>query len=77
MTISPTEEKYVDVTSTTCHAVWLRIILNDIKHEYKDPTLIFCDNNSIIAISKNHTFHCKSRHIDTHYHYIHELVNNG
>ena len=43
----------------------------------KDPTPIFCDNTSTISLSKNHVFHKKRKHIDTRFHFIHELVNNG
>jgi hypothetical protein len=57
--------------------VWLRRILKDMSHTEKDPTPIFRDNTSAIALSKNHVFHKKSKHIDTHFHFIRELVNNG
>jgi hypothetical protein len=77
VTISSVEAEYVATTSTSCHAVWLRRILSDLTHEEKEPTPIFCDNSSTIALSKNHVFHRKSKHIDTHYHFIHELVNDG
>jgi len=36
---------------------------------------VFCDNNSAIVLSKNHMFHKKTKHIDTRYHFISELVN--
>jgi hypothetical protein len=46
-------------------------------HTETNPTPIFCDNTSTIALSKNHVFHKKRKHIDTHFHFIRELVNNG
>ena len=46
-------------------------------HTEKDPTPIFCDNTSTISLSKNHVFHKKRKHIDTRFHFIRELVNNG
>ena len=46
-------------------------------HTENDPTPIFCDNTLAIAPSKNHVFHKKRKHIDTRFHFIHELVNNG
>ena len=39
--------------------------------------MIFCDNSSAIALSKNSVFHKRTKHIDTKFHYIRELVNNG
>ena len=34
------------------------------------------DNNLAIALSKNHVFHKRTKHIDTRFHFIRELVNN-
>jgi hypothetical protein len=77
VSISSAEAEYVAATTTSCHAVWLRRLLKYLAHVEKEPTSIFCDNSSTIALSKNHVFHRKRKHIDTRYHFIHELVNNG
>jgi hypothetical protein len=55
----------------------MRIILKELRHEQEEETKIYCDNNSAIALSKNPVFHKKSKHIDTRYHFIRELINNG
>lgn len=55
----------------------MRRILKDLRHEQKGATTIFCDNNSAIALSKNTVFHKRSKHIDTRYHFIRELINDG
>jgi len=39
--------------------------------------VIFCDNSSAIALSKSFVFHKRTKHIDTRFHYIIELVSNG
>jgi hypothetical protein len=77
VSISSTETEYVAATSACCQAVWLRRILKYMSHTKNDPTPIFCDNTSTISLSKNHVFHKKRKHIDTPFHFIHELVNNG
>ena len=46
-------------------------------HIEKDPNSIFCDNSSTIKLSKHNVFHRKRKHIDTHYYFIRELVNDG
>ena len=46
-------------------------------HTENDPTSIFCDNISAIQFFKHNVFHRKSKHIDTRYHFICELVNDG
>jgi len=40
-------------------------------------TPIFCNNNSVIALSKNHVFHKENKQNATHFYFIQELVNNG
>lgn len=32
--------------------------------------VLFCDNQSVIRLSKNPTFHSRSKHIDVGYHWI-------
>ena len=73
--MSYAEAEYIAATIAACHAVWLRIPLKDMGHTAKDPTSIFYDNNSAIQLSKHNVFHRKRKHIDTHYHFIRELVN--
>ena len=46
-------------------------------HTEKDHTSIFYDNSSTIELSKYNVFHRKSKHIDTSYHFVRELVNDG
>ena len=74
VSIYSTKIEFVAATSTYCHVVWLRIILEEIQHKENEATKIFCDNNSAITLFKNHVFHRKSKHIDTRYHFIKELV---
>ena len=35
------------------------------------------DNKVDVALSKNPVFHHRSKHIDTHFHYIRDLVEDG
>ena len=77
MTLSSAEVEYVPATSAACQAMWMRRVLSDLKYPQEEPTIIYCDNNSAIALSKDHVFHQRSKHIDTRYHYIRELVNKG
>ena len=75
--MSSAEAEYVATTTAACHAVRLRRLLKDMRHTAKDPTSIFYDNSSVIQLSKHNIFHIKSKHIDTRYHSIRELVNDG
>eukprot|EP00253_Pinus_taeda_P019270 PITA_19270 len=75
--LSTTEAEYVAATAATCQAVWLRRVIRDLCHEQEKGTTIYCDNSSAIALSKNSVFHKITKHIDTKFHFIRELVNNG
>ena len=63
-------------TAAACQAIWMRRMLRSLCQEQAKGTVIFCDNSSAIALSKNDVFHKKTKHIDTKFHYIRELVNN-
>ena len=76
VTLSLVEAEYVAMTSVACQAVWMRRVLKDLSQNHQEPTTIFYGNNSTIALSKNHVFHKRTKHIDIRFHFIRELVNN-
>eukprot|EP00253_Pinus_taeda_P017055 PITA_17055 len=77
LALSTAEAKCVATTVGACQAVWLRRVLRDLCHAQENGTTIYCDNSSAITLSKNSVFHKKTKHIDTKFHFIRELVNNG
>eukprot|EP00253_Pinus_taeda_P007274 PITA_07274 len=77
VSLSTTEAEYVAATASNIQAVWLRRVLRDLCHAQENGTTIYCDNSSAIALSKNSVFHKRTRHINTKFHFICELVNNG
>ena len=44
------------------------------KEEITEPVVLYCDNKSVINISKNPVMHTKTKHIVINYHYLRELV---
>ena len=77
MALSLADAEYVAATTAPCQAVWMRRMLRSLCQVKTKGTIIFCDNSSAIALSKNAVFHKRTKHIDTKFHYIMELVNNG
>ena len=44
------------------------------KEEITEHVILYCDNTSLINISKNPMMHVKTKHIAIKYHYVRELV---
>lgn len=75
--LSTTEAEYIAAASCACQCIWLRRVLEKIGFEEKTETVIRCDNNSAIQLSKHPVFHGKSKHIEVRFHYLRDLVNDG
>jgi hypothetical protein len=54
--------------------VWLRKLLSDLFSSELELTVIHCDNQSCIKITKNKVFHDRSKHIEMRYHYVRDMV---
>ncbi|KAK4397351.1 Retrovirus-related Pol polyprotein from transposon RE2 [Sesamum angolense] len=61
---SSAEAEYIAAAATSNQAIWLRRILEDIGEKQEEPTTIYCDNKSAIAITKNPVQHSRTKHID-------------
>ncbi|URE13018.1 Retrotransposon protein [Musa troglodytarum] len=75
--LSTSEAEYVATTSAACQAIWLRRLLKDLHQEQMEATELFCDNKATIAMTKNPTFHGRTKHIEIRYHFIRDLVASG
>ena len=49
-------------------------MLKDIGITFEEPVIIYCDNTSIVSMSKNHVLHYKTKHISIKYHVLREKV---
>ncbi|KAD7478171.1 hypothetical protein E3N88_01307 [Mikania micrantha] len=72
--LSSTEAEYIASTGAACQGVWIRRILEDLGFKQDGATVIYCDNNSAINLSKNPVLHSRSKHIELKYHFIRDLV---
>ena len=65
------------LSSAAQEAVWMRELNSDLGNLQSQPTLIFEDNQSAIAMAKNPQYHKRSKHINIKYHYVREQVSQG
>ena len=57
-----------------CEGMWLRKLLARLFKCELEATVVHCDNQSGIRLSKNPVFHDRSKHIDIRYHFLRGCV---
>ncbi|XP_020698068.1 uncharacterized protein LOC110110785 [Dendrobium catenatum] len=67
---SSTEAEYRALAAATSDVIWLRRLLTDFDATPNEPTTIFCDNVSALALAINPVFHARLKHIEIDYHFI-------
>jgi hypothetical protein len=70
ISLSTTESKYIAATHATKEALWLRSLLSQLFTPPDQPTTLFSNNQSAIALSKDHQYHAHTKHIDIRFHFI-------
>lgn len=78
VSLSTTESEYVTVMHASKEALWLRSLITQLFNIKLKPTPpLFSDNQSAIALTKDHQYHLRTKHIDIRYHFIHWIIENG
>ncbi|KAK1684066.1 hypothetical protein QYE76_044914 [Lolium multiflorum] len=75
--MSSCESEYIAVATAACQGVWLGRLLGDLLGT--DPLVadLHVDNKSAIQLCKNPVFHDRSKHIEVHYHFIRNCIEDG
>ena len=74
---STAEAEYIAAYVAANQLIWLRKMLIDLDFVQKNPTELFCDNTSAIAISKNSVFHDKTKHMKIKFHAVRQFQQEG
>ncbi|XP_045792030.1 secreted RxLR effector protein 161-like [Trifolium pratense] len=77
VTLSTTEAEFIAAASSACQGIWLSRILTQIDAREKDCITIYCDNSSLIKLSKHPVMHGRSKHIDVRFHFLRDLTREG
>jgi len=79
ITLSSTEAKYVALTHASKDILWIHKLLTELSSifSFSLPTTLFCDNQGMIRLSKDATFHRRTKHIDVHFHFIRQTITSG
>jgi len=76
--LSSTESEYIALTEGCKELQWTRMISKAFKEiNIPDRITVYTDSQSSIKLITNQKFSNRSKHIDTKYHYVKQLVDNG
>ena len=65
------------VTHAAKEALWLRTLIKEIFSNINGPTTLYSDNQSAIALMKEHQHHMRMKHIDIRFHFIRWVIEEG
>ena len=71
--LSSCEAELYGGAAATQELLWLKRLLEELGCPQKMP-LLFCDNKSTVALTKDPVFSARSKHIEVRYFFIRELV---
>ncbi|GJU48728.1 hypothetical protein Tco_1218283 [Tanacetum coccineum] len=74
--ISSTEAEYISLPGCCAQILWMCSQLTNYGFQFNKIPL-YCDNKSTIALSCNNVQYLRAKHIDVHYHFIKDQVENG
>ncbi|XP_059635221.1 secreted RxLR effector protein 161-like [Cornus florida] len=77
VSLSTLQAEYIAVSQAASQLLWMHTTLADLGLHFSGAPILYCDNQSAIAISKNPTLHWKSKHIDIRYHFLRDKVQKG
>lgn len=77
VTLSTTEAEYVAATHAAKEALWMRRLIGEVFRPLSEPTPLFSDSKSAIALAQDGHYHARTKHIDIRYHFIRYIIEAG
>ena len=74
--LSTTEAEYIAAAEACKELLWMKRFMQELGFK-QQHYVIYCDNQSAIHLSKNSTFHARSKHIDVRYHWMRDALNDN
>uniref|UniRef100_A0A251V331 Putative zinc finger, CCHC-type n=1 Tax=Helianthus annuus TaxID=4232 RepID=A0A251V331_HELAN len=73
--LSSTEAEYIALTEAVKEAIWLKGFVAELGAVF-DETVVVCDNQGAVQLSKNSVYHERTKHINVRLHFIRDVVNS-
>ncbi|GJT19276.1 hypothetical protein Tco_0877982 [Tanacetum coccineum] len=74
--LSTTEAEYISSIEGVKEAIWLRGMVNEFGLP-QEVLVVYCDNQSVVHLTKNNKFHSKTKHIEVRHHFVRDIVEKG
>lgn len=74
ISLSTTESEYVAIVHASKEALWLRSLIGQVFAPFNAPVPLMSDNQSAIALTQDHQYHARTKHIDIRFHFIRWVV---
>jgi phosphoribosyl-AMP cyclohydrolase len=74
--LSTRKSQYMITTHARKEELWLQRLCSGIVLVQQELR-IYCDNQSVIFLEKNPTYHSKTKHIDGQYHFVRDMVQDN
>ena len=74
--LSITEAKYIVAAEACKELLWMKRFIHELGFK-QQRYVVYCDNQSVIHLSKNSTFHARSKHIDVRYNWMRDALNDN
>ncbi|KAJ2994795.1 hypothetical protein NUW54_g7491 [Trametes sanguinea] len=77
VTLSTAESEYVAATHAAKEVIWLRRLIGEVFRPLSEPTPLYSDSKSAIALTQDGSYHARTKHIDIRYHFIRYSIEAG
>jgi hypothetical protein len=75
--LSTTEAEYIAACDAFTEAVWLYKLVYGLSNHVLNLTMIYCDDQSYVKLSKNPVFYDRSKHIEIKHYILRDKVQKG
>lgn len=75
--LSSTEAEYKGFLDAGQEGIWIRRLMKVFGFDNLVSTTLFGDNQGSIALSRNPVFHSRTKHVEIHFHWIREKIQDG
>ena len=75
--LSIKELEYIAATYASKEALWLHQLINKVFEPLEKQMTLYSNSQSVIALTKDRSYHARTKHIDIWYHFIRSMVQEG